>query len=171
LALLAGSTVAFAQGTFFFDNGFTPSSSLSATTGGAFFVNGVEISGSDSHVFYGTVVANGVTFASNVLIDVAQNGELLADSGSGFIVPGVAPGASGTFTITVWEDLSGTGVYTVGDPEGGATFTQALGGVGIPPSLPAFLTSMPAVDLLIPEPGPFALAGLGGAVLLMRRRR
>lgn len=171
LALVAGSTAAFAQGTFFFDNGTPASSSLSATTGGAFFINGVELSGSDSHAFYGTVAANGVTLVSNTLLDVGGNGELLADSTAVFTVAGSPGGSSAAITITAWEDLNGSGVYSAADPKGSGTFSQVLGGVGIPASLPNYLTSMPAINLVVPEPGSFALAGLGGAALLIFRRR
>jgi hypothetical protein len=174
LALVAGSTAAFAQGTFYFDNGTPSSSSLSASTGGAYFINGVELSGSDTHAFYGTIVANGFTLAVNTLLDVGGNGELLADSGNAFSVALVPGGSSTTITITAWEDLSGSGVYSAADPKGSGTFTQTLGGAlnpPLPPGLPANLTSMPAINLVVPEPGSFALAGLGGAVLLIFRRR
>jgi len=86
------SMAAFVPGTFYFDNGTPSNSSLSATSGGAYFISGVELSGSNPHNFYGTVVANGVTLASNILLDVGGNGELLADSDASFAVAGVPGG-------------------------------------------------------------------------------
>lgn len=180
LVLVVGPAAGLAQGTFYFDNygirsspgvgGPLPSTSLTATSHGAFFINGVELSASNPNIFYGTVVANGVTLGVNLLLDVGVAGELLADSGAAFYVSGVPGYQSTTITISVWEDLQRTGQYVASDPWATATFDQVLGGWGIPPSFPNDLYLMPAVNLVVPEPGTFALAGLGGVAVLVFRR-
>jgi hypothetical protein len=57
---------------------------------------------------------------------------------------------------------------------GGLTGVTApfLNNVSNPPGTPAYqLTGMPALILSVPEPGTFAIAGLGAALLLALRRR
>ena len=54
----------------------------------------------------------------------------------------------------------------------GPVTITALGGVGAPPSLPADLVGLSGFTLTaIPEPSTIALAALGAAALLFRRRK
>ena len=52
-----------------------------------------------------------------------------------------------------------------------APFEVTLGGAGSPPSPPAALPNGVALDIAVPEPSTIALAVLGGAALLFRRRK
>ena len=116
-----------------------------------------------------TVLASTDTSA-NVLLDLIGNGKYTDDSGDAYNAP-VAGGATAFFIVEVWEGgwsslaaaISHGSAWGVSSP-----FSQAVGGgTGTPPSL----TAMPSVILSVPEPGTFALAGLGAAALLIFRRR
>jgi hypothetical protein len=99
-------------------------------------------------------------------------------------VPGVAPGANGTFQVFAWDGASGSATYVAGlaawnagslhggwsNPQGGVTI--ATGGVGQPPSTPAGLTGLqPWAVTIVPEPSTIALGMIGGLALLLRRRK
>jgi len=87
-------------------------------------------------------------------------------------VPGVAGGSVANMVVKAWEakyatyDAAVAGGSKVGmsDP-----FELALGGAGVPPSLPATLAGLKSFAI-IPEPSTMALGLLGAAVLLFRRR-
>lgn len=92
-------------------------------------------------------------------------------SGGSRTIAGVASGAQATLQVAVLD----AGGATIGTSD---SFTVTLGGGGVPPSPPASLTGLAAftagggavVDP-IPEPSTIALAILGGAALLFRRRK
>jgi len=92
------------------------------------------------------------------------------------VVPGVVGGQQASFEVRAWLGSATTweAAVAAGLPTGkSATFTTATGGIIDPGT---GLASTPA-DLIglqgfaIPEPGTLALAGLGAASLLLRRRK
>ena len=179
MGLAAG---AFAQGTVFFDNGTPTSTSSTATSGGAFFIQtgaNVALFNDASGTYYGTLMGGAsagslTTLVSDTLLDYAASGELSDDTGNSYTVTGVAGGATGYFELFAWEGNYAS--YAAARAAGAhaadsGIFTSVTGGAGTPPGLAANLTGMPAVILTGPEPGTFALAGLGAAALLIFRRR
>jgi hypothetical protein len=94
-------------------------------------------------------------------------------SGASLAVSGVALKGTATLQLYAWvgayatyADAFAAGALNAVSP----TFLNPTGGGGSPPSLPATLTGMPSM-ILVPEPSTLALAGLGAALLLFRRRK
>ena len=92
-------------------------------------------------------------------------------AGAGFFLGGkqTLDGLTGTVDLVVaaWDDTMGPGVgYS-------DVFSVALGGTGTPPApdaaIPASFSGVVIPD--VPEPSTIALAVLGGAALLFRRRK
>jgi hypothetical protein len=97
-------------------------------------------------------------------------------AGVGFIspavdvaVPGVAGGSTATLALRAFDGAT----YETSTFRGqSAPVTVTLGGAGSPPSTPAALTGLTSFNVqLVPEPSTIALALLGGAALLLRRRK
>ncbi len=94
-------------------------------------------------------------------------------------VPGITPGGTAWIHLKLWWSAGGpvSPTYEHAKTSGTSFFGEAIfqnptgNPVAIPPGLPESLTGMPAIVMLIPEPGAFALAGLGLAGLLIFRRR
>lgn len=89
----------------------------------------------------------------------------------------VAPGANATLTVRAWDASKGA-TYAAALAAGGKTgksaaVTVATGGAGSPPSLAADLTGLKSFSLVaaVPEPSTIALAAIGAAALLYRRRK
>jgi hypothetical protein len=85
-------------------------------------------------------------------------------SGGGVTLPNVAAGSN----VSLFIGVTGTGgADLVSTP-----FSNATGGVGSPPSTPAFLTGLNGAEWqVIPEPSTIALGILGAGLLLWRRRK
>jgi len=86
-------------------------------------------------------------------------------------VPGVLPGATGTFQIRAW-DLSTGATWDLAKIRGkSALFDVSSLGDGIL-TLPADFANFRSFNLTgVPEPSTFVLAGLGAAALVIFRRR
>jgi len=111
-------------------------------------------------------------------LDTPFPGLYLDDIGNAYIVPGVPSGGTAYFQAFFWQGNAPT--YQValmaGDPTAGTSvFSQTVGGgLLVPPTL----TAMPSVVFMsnlapafVPEPGVFALAGLGALMACFFRRR
>lgn len=103
-------------------------------------------------------------------------------NGPGLTIPGLAAGQSGSFIVKAWSgNFASYEAAFAGGAQYGAVsgeFTNPTGGVPDPvtgvPGLPASLTGFTsplAVNVLIPEPSTYALAGLGLAALFLIRSR
>lgn len=99
-------------------------------------------------------------------------------AGATVTIPGVAPGAAVSLNVRAWDASKGTS-YEAALAAGGAAGQSAAisvvtGGAGSPPGLPASLTGLASFSLkagAIPEPSTIALAAIGGAALLLRRKK
>lgn len=170
---------ALAQGTISFDN-YNGTGSASATSFGLFFYNpGSGPVAIQSGTLTATLMGGASLGAETSLLTPVVNlgyatsanvsmsyggipGQFGDSSGSTWQLAGVPQGNTGYFEILVSDTIGGLH-YT-----GSAFFHEALsGGFNTAPSMDA----MPAVILTVPEPGTFALAGLGAAALLIFRRR
>jgi hypothetical protein len=184
LALTGLAASAFAQGaTIALDNNANNNTSPTATSGGLFFLNtggGPQLISQDfSAAFYGgTDSANLVLiqsfFGPATLGDNTAGGGTFTDlSGTAYPVSGTTTAStSAFFRIEAW--LGSFTTYAAATAAG--TFTGASlpfsNPVAAPPNATPDFTSMPAIILSsVPEPGTFALAGLGAAALLIFRRR
>ena len=102
------------------------------------------------------------------LVLVLWLGHLLASSVLVFFSAGstTLDGLTGTVNLHL-AGHTGDGNWSYSAP-----FEVSLGGAGSPPAPPAALPSGVALDITaIPEPSTIALAVLGGAALLFRRRK
>jgi hypothetical protein len=87
-------------------------------------------------------------------------------------VPVSIPGAltSGFFRIEIW--LGAPNFASASIKAWTPVFSNPLGNpLAQPPGTPTDFTAMPALVIPMPEPGTFALAGLGAAALLIFRPR
>ena len=107
--------------------------------------------------------------------DNASWGEIQDQTGAFYSVPGSTAGATVYLELYVWEGTSYTtynaaklGGDYVGDS---GVFANPSGGSGSPPGPASYLDNVPDVLVTVPEPGTMALAALGGASLLMFRRK
>ena len=118
----------------------------------------------------------------NLPIDFAEEA-YLDPTGNSYPVPGVPLGGTATLNVQAWRG-SATSYASAGEydrfwawngfalaPASSFTFLNPTGGNGVPPALAKSLDGMPAMELIIPEPSTFALAGLGAVALLICRRR
>jgi hypothetical protein len=182
-ALLAGLTSgAFAQGLIALDNNQNVNTSPSATTGGLVFLNtgsGAALITHDFGIaFYGgTDAANltllkTITGANAAQMNIAGAGTFTDLSGLAATIPN-ASGTTAFFVIEAWNNTafsSYAAALAAGDFAGKtAPFANPVKQL---PDAPGDFTGMPALTLsAVPEPGTFALAGLGAAALLIFRRR
>lgn len=91
---------------------------------------------------------------------------------NGFIDTGLGDGADIFVKVKAWNGTEGTAGYKMGE----VAFAQKTGTTPAPPAPPSpTALSFPGLELttpgpVIPEPSTIALALLGGAALLLRRR-
>jgi len=84
-------------------------------------------------------------------------------------VPGIAPGGNATFRVRAWQTALGNFDAAATARGESQDFSVAVGGGTLPP---ANLTTLQAFNVtVIPEPSVLALGVLGGAALLLRRRK
>lgn len=180
--LLAGiSVAAYSQGIVALNNADNANTaSASATTNGLFFINTgsgpVLISQDFNAVFLaGTDAAHLTTIASFIGANAANDnaagpGYFFDTSGASYAVPGVLSGDA-TFVVQAW--IGNFADYASASTKGTSTFLQrVVDPSGSPPPTAPSLTGLASVTLSsVPEPGTFALAGLGAAALLIFRRR
>jgi len=139
-------------------------------------------------IFYlteGTLAPAAGTFAQ-----VLYNGTALTDRDSGLstfelidsglfyggtaVVPGLADSATAEFTLRAWKGAAGS-TWDAAAERGSVTWSQATGAYNpnaVPPAVFAGPDlSNPAVTIVVPEPTTIALGLLGGAALLLFRRK
>jgi len=88
--------------------------------------------------------------------------------------------ANTTITIPNFGDANGPATFRVKGFETGKTFDTSVekgvspdftATVNVAPTPPTLTTTFPAFAIVVPEPSTIALAALGGAALLLRRRK
>ncbi len=91
------------------------------------------------------------------------------------VVPGVAAGTPGTFRMRAWNTSAGSyeAASTIAGNWSGqsADFTVNVGGGLLPGSNLVGMQAFSVTLTPVPEPATIALLGLGGAALLIRRRK
>jgi hypothetical protein len=114
----------------------------------------------------GTLVAF-ATADNNVI--AGSEGTVL---GAGFFSAGTKTlaGLTGNVSLKLAGSIAGSGVWSYSD-----AFSVTLGGAGTPPSPAAAMPNGVALNItsgpVVPEPSTIALAVLGGAALMFRRRK
>jgi len=116
--------------------------------------------------------------AGGVVTDTASGADIIpmADAGQFYggtgRVPGAADGATVEFTLRAWR---GAATWDAATERGSATWSQATGSwndAAVPPAVPTGPDMInPAVTIVVPEPSTIALGLLGGAALLLFRRK
>lgn len=121
-------------------------------------------------------------YAGSDAASLAAVGSPVAFAGNGFFsggtlnIPGVAPGATGTFQVRAWDSASG-GSFEAATAAAGIVgesnvFQNDTGGAGAPPGPPGFLTNLQGFSVApVPEPTTIALGLIGAAALFLRRRK
>jgi len=184
IGLLVGLAVnAFAQGQINLDNNANTSTDPLATTNGLFFLNNgttTTLIATDFNAqFWGGSDAASLTLlktiagANAIGVNAFGPGTFTDLSGNFVAIPG-AP-STGVFRIDAWLGSAATYAAAVAANAAHGTsgiFSNPLGNPAAqPPQTPTDFVNMPATVLVVPEPGTFALAGLGVAAALILRRR
>jgi hypothetical protein len=175
LLAAAGTASLFAQGTVSFDN------KVAFTTPADRFVYQDAVGTAN-----GGKLLVGTQFKAQLYAGVDASSLAPADVSAAFRVPTTtSPGtwSGGTRTIPFTAGQAATLVVRVWDSSTGTTFENATGYKGssdpftyvVPPAgSPAsafYMEGLRAFAVVVPEPGTFALAGLGILGLVMARRR
>jgi len=173
---------AFAQGQINLDNiANNPATATpTSTSGGLFYIqsgSSAVLINTDFNVsFFGGSDANNLTLLGTF---VGSGGGAAGGAGTFLDLSGVpatiaGSTSSGFFRIDAWEGAATFAAAVSGNLPNGTSgvFSNPLGNPNAsPPGTPTDFTAMPSVVLAVPEPGTFALAGLGAAALLIFRRR
>jgi hypothetical protein len=183
---IAGFSVgALAQGTITFDT--------SSSTTGLVSISGVLDTATDinAELLYSSTATGTFSPVVTLLLsssasttDIGQvgyatgditddgNGTLYSDQGASFILPGIAPSATGYFEIEGWLGSSQTYAGATGAKGTTAVFAEVLTSASSPTQ--ASLDQAPALNLVttaVPEPSTLAMAGVGLASMLIFRRK
>lgn len=165
-AALVMSVSAYAQGTVLFNN-LNPAAGVNAPV---FNVGGTDrLSGSQfkAQLWAG---ASEATLAPVAVADFRTGTGAGYFVGGSTTVPGIAGGNSAVIQVRAWDSATGADFNSAGLKGSSKSFTVTLGGAGNPPSLPAALVGLESFSL-VPEPSTIALALVGAAALLFRRRK
>jgi hypothetical protein len=193
-AVAGFSMASFAQGVIYFDGSNNSSTSVSATTEGQVFVNGVLDTTQDinAELLYSSTSTGTFSPVVTLLLSSSNTnptqsptlgqvysaagdatfypGQLLDNSGAGYIIPGIAPSTTAYFEVEGWLGQSSTFAGATGAKGVTAVFSESLASaVGTPNDI----ENMPALNLTtaVPEPSTLAMAGVGLASMLIFRRR
>jgi len=179
----------FAQGVIYFDGSNNTSTDPTATSEGRVFLNGVLDTGTDINASLLYSATPGGTFLPVVNLSLASSasptssplgqtgaaagditfygsGQLLDNSGTAYIIPGIAAGGTAYFEVTGGAVVGGktytgsTAVFSevLASATGQANDIQGMGALNLTANI-------------IPEPTSLAMAGLGIASMLVFRRR
>jgi hypothetical protein len=184
LSLISLAVSSYSQGQINLDNISNSGTGPTATTGGLFWFclqSSVPVlMDTDFNVnFYGGSDANSLFLLKSLVFSgggaAGGPATFLDLSGRPVSIPGAL--TSGFFRIDAWTGGSEFATRTLGGQS--PIFTNPLGNPNAqPPATPTDFTGMPAIILkpnpevvCVPEPSTFAVAGTGGAALLIFRRR
>jgi hypothetical protein len=184
--LAAGAVSALAQGTVVFNNAGT---GLSGVAGPVMFAGdnrpGAPIGGPGAAA--GTAFLAQLQYNNaGTWTDVGPSQPFRTGGAAGYwqapptavAIPGIAGGANATLRVAAWAaELGSSYSAALASGLGGAglsnELTVALGGAGEPPTLPATLVGLQAINIsaVVPEPSIAALGLLGAGLLLIRRKK
>jgi len=178
-ALVAGCASAFAQGTLTFAN---------AGPGCVFRVFDTDgttpLSGSgfmaDLYWAAGTVTDSTLLAALGAPAPFNSGAQAGYFTGGQRSIPGQPGGSTITVQVRAWNTAGGSfPSWALAEQGGASTGKSVLAQItlGMPPGTPPYMTGLNGkdfaigLDVTIPEPSSFALAGLGLAAMLLLRRR
>jgi len=178
ISLVAVTVAGFAQGTINFNNRVTdPNNGQLVVDAPVFNVGGVtKLSGT---TFQAMLYAGAQTTDATSLSAVGTSIGFRTGSGAGYFQTGVtydrtiasvAPGATATLQMRVWDTTTGATWETASIRGASGLINIVTGGAGSPPSLPANMIGLQSFSL-VPEPSTIALGVLGMAGLVFIRRR
>ncbi len=171
IAALAIAISAQAQGTLTFNNKVGTSVVAKVTK------DGVGVAGTEFTAQLVLVGAGGsvTPLAPTAIFRTGAGAGYVSQPTEEVVVPGVAAGTSGTFRMRAWNTSAGSydAASTIAGNWSGqsADFSVNVGGGLLPGSNLVGLQAFAVTLTPVPEPATIALLGLGGAALLIRRRK